>query len=90
MSKKTSKQAAEEYSQLIWFISSNGIGMDPRLDLREIIDFKRGQNAGFLAGRKHFIENELREYLEMAAVLGLEKRLIDPGIDEIINKAKED
>lgn len=88
--KKTPEQAAEEYSQLYKYINDHAIGFDPRLDIREIICLRRGKKEGFLAGRKHFIEHELRGYLEMAAVLGVEKRLIDPGIAEIINKARKD
>ena len=100
---KTPEQAAEEYSQIISYIGSNSIGSDPRSDIREIIEFKRGQNAGFLAGRKHFIESELRELLNSlkdkhtckcdecsGETYGdkLHSR-IDEFVDEIIQKALE-
>lgn len=47
------RKAAEDYAQLIWFIQHNAIGSDPRQDIREVLEYKRGQTDGFLAGIEH-------------------------------------
>ena len=85
MSKKTPDLIMEDY-ELIYPCKYPAWIMCSAFSEKERDIAKKGCDAG----RKHFIENELREYLQMAVFLGIEKRLIDPGIEEIINKAKED
>ena len=83
MSRKTPEQAAEEYSR----------------DYRSIPGSPGAiSKHAFLAGRKHFIENELREYLEMAREVDWDDNAeggcvwfgFSHSVEEIINKAKED
>ena len=84
MSKITPEQAAEEYA----FKEYSPV------PIRDYVWERRIGKTSFLAGRKHFIEHELRKYLYMAsegeprpADLGVKFKYTD---DEIIKKAKED
>lgn len=76
----TVKQAAEQWA-IEHHASDFGVGIDP----------VGGAEAAFLAGRKHFIENELREYLEMArktwsTYYGDEQFAIDAIIQQALKK----
>ena len=80
MSKKTSEEAAREY---VWKELEGTERMGGKIP-----------KTDFLAGRKYFIEHELRKYLYMAsegeprpADLGVKFKYTD---DEIIKKAMED
>ena len=79
---KTPEQVAEE-----WIITNHAS------DFGSTIDPVGGTRAAFLAGREHFIEHELQQYLEMARDGGynggLERFMFTYDNDEIIQKALE-
>lgn len=94
MSKKTPEQAAIEWAnEWAW----DGVMYWKLPDGDEQLLGMQFAVRAFLAGRKHFIENELEEYLEMAKHIsehykygefqGISEKYT---INEILQKARED